>query len=239
MSDISKGNLNENNKGSKIENNTESKMTSRKFNNKIRKDKNKNKYKLLGLVSMIILFVGSFTVTYYVINKDLNGEEVVMASSHNIEEKYDSVNIIYKTKFLANEENSQGNTTLDQSIEKFGEEKDDILSMSKEELESNFAKRNYKLESVIKNEIILLREVDKHLYKPNKYIVGIKDGFVAVLKTKENNEAYIEDMDKDITDISIENLPVADLEYLKRGREDYEFDTKEQALGFIKAIFKS
>ncbi|SHI09996.1 hypothetical protein SAMN02745196_02845 [Clostridium collagenovorans DSM 3089] len=203
-------------------------------------NKNKDKYIVIGVLSLVMLFVTSFTLTYYLMNnKDYANEDTAMASSHGIEEHYDKISIFYKTKFLANAENSQENSTLDQVIEKQGEDKDKLLAMSKEELKTALEKGDYKLEEVVKNEITLVREFDKYLYAPNKYIIGIKDGYVAVLKTKEDNEAYVEDEKTDVTDISTKNLPVADLEFLKRGNKMYEFNTKDEALNYIKALFRS
>lgn len=97
----------------------------------------------------------------------------------------------------------------------------DFAGKSKSDLE----KDDYTVESITSDEVVLFKKVDS--YSPKKYILGIKDGYLAIFRTDDQGNLYIEDESTDVTDI--EAPTEEDYNLLVKGSKEYQFDTKEQA----------
>lgn len=72
-----------------------------------------------------------------------------------------------------------------------------------------------------------MKEEDK--YMPNKYVVGIKGDNIAIYRTDKSGNMYIEDENKDITDIKTNKLKEQDIHMLTTGDKYFQCDTREEA----------
>jgi hypothetical protein len=97
----------------------------------------------------------------------------------------------------------------------------DFAGKSKVELESD----KYIVESFSASEVVLIKKVDS--YAPNKYVLGVKDECLAIYKTDDEGNLYIEDESTDITDI--EPPTKEDFNQLVKGNKVYQFNNKEDA----------
>ncbi|MBP2032494.1 hypothetical protein J2Z42_001166 [Clostridium algifaecis] len=102
-----------------------------------------------------------------------------------------------------------------------------LAGKTKSEIESIYEKSGYNVDSFNSLQVVLIRNVDK--YAPNKYVVGIKDGFIAIYKTDKNGNMFIEDSTRDVTDIKTSRLKQKDIELLTNGDKYFECDTLEDA----------
>ncbi|GAA0747708.1 hypothetical protein [Clostridium oceanicum] len=104
------------------------------------------------------------------------------------------------------------------SLELEGKDRKQIENMYKEE--------GYEVEKFTSAQVTLLKKIDK--YMPNKYVLGIKGDKIAIYRTDENGNMYIEDEQKDITDIKINRLKEQDIEMLTKGNKYFQCDTREE-----------
>jgi hypothetical protein len=74
---------------------------------------------------------------------------------------------------------------------------------------------------------VLIKEVNK--YAPNKYVLGIKDGYIAIYKTDKDGNMFIENDKVDITDVRTNRLKQADIKLLTKGDKYFQCDTREDA----------
>lgn len=103
----------------------------------------------------------------------------------------------------------------------------ELSGKSKDEVEKIYKSAGYKVEKFNGKEIVLVREVDK--YAPNKYVLGIKDGFIAIFKTDKEGNMFIENINTDITDIKVKRLKEEDIKLLTKGDKYFQCNTKEEA----------
>lgn len=87
-------------------------------------------------------------------------------------------------------------------------------------------KLGYTVESISTEEVVLKKVVDS--YAPNKYVLGVKGQYIAIYKTDDKGNMYIEDIEKDVTDIEVPTQ--GDYELLLKGSKDFQFDTKEAVI---------
>lgn len=102
-----------------------------------------------------------------------------------------------------------------------------LVGKSKNEIEEAFKDEGYKVEQMNASQVSLIREEDQ--YSPNKYVLGIKDGFIAIFKTDNAGNMFIEDGKRDITDIKIEKLKSEDIRLLTKGDKYFQCNTREDA----------
>lgn len=98
----------------------------------------------------------------------------------------------------------------------------EFIGKNKEAIE----KLGYTVEDISKDEVVVKKVVDS--YAPNKYILGVKGQNIAIYKTDDKGNMYIEDEEKDVTDIEVPTQ--GDYELLLKGSKDFEFDTKEEVV---------
>lgn len=183
----------------------------------------RNRIKIRNIL-LAVLTIIVFSGTYYICIHKLkntstvdNTEKVVNANS-NINSKVSSnASIIFKVKYtksgdiVKQKENNSG----------------DLSGKTKDELNEMYKEDGYKVESITPSQVVLIKEVDK--YAPNKYVVGIKDGYIAIYKTDGDGNMFIENKQRDITDIKTNRLKKADIELLTKGNKYFECSTREDA----------
>lgn len=96
----------------------------------------------------------------------------------------------------------------------------DFAGKSKDALE----KQGYEVESITKNEAILIKKVDT--YAPNKYVLGVKGNCYAIYKTDASGNMFIENESSDITNIKVQ----IEGEYnsLVKGNKRFQYNTREE-----------
>lgn len=92
---------------------------------------------------------------------------------------------------------------------------------TKKELEDS----GYTIENFTQSEVVLSRKIDS--YEPNKYVLGVKNDCLAIYKTDNEGNMYIEDESTDITDIEVPTK--SDYDLLEKGSKYLQFDSKEEA----------
>ena len=185
------------------------------------------------MLLIIVLVLGLW------INVNLNSnKEAVISYIEHVYSDDDCVKIIYQSKYITDEQSKKEKCIIDETINKYDDKKI-VLSMSKEELINMFGKEDYNFEKIEGNEIFFTRKYKKYKYEPNKYVIGINNNRIAIFKTDEKGELFIEDPEKDITDIFVDKLPEDDIIYLKFGGEEYQYNSREEAEEGVKAMFKS
>lgn len=103
----------------------------------------------------------------------------------------------------------------------------ELVGKSKDEIEKIYKDEGYKVEELKNSVLTLVKEEDK--YMPNKYVVGIKGQNIAIYRTDESGNMYIEDEQKDVTDIKIDKLKEQDVHMLTTGDKYFQCDTREEA----------
>lgn len=198
------------------------------------------------LIVFPIFLITIFSLTYGIFNiKNNKNQKIATNKKEEFREKKEkvgvdnslnSIRIIYESVYSKPE--GVNNTAVDEYIEKFSKDKEIIGDMTKDEVVAAFKKDDYSLKDIRKNEIIFSRTVDKYKYSPNKYVIGIKDGYVAIFKVNKEGNLTLESP-KDITTINIKDLPEGDVVLLKKGDKIYEFDSKEEAIEGLEGIFRT
>ncbi|MFX0547996.1 hypothetical protein ACOAKC_01550 [Hathewaya histolytica] len=202
-----------------------------------------NKKKLLIFIPSF--FIAIFLLTYGIstfenrnhkVSSNKQGEAKT-EEKINIDNSSNSIKIVYESVYLK-PEGEQNKTTVDECIEKFNKDKKVISDMTKEQVLAVFKKHDYNLKDINKDQIVFSRSINKYKYQAGKYVIGIKDGSVAIFKVDKNGNMLLESP-KDITTIKVEQLPEGDIELLQKGDKIYEFNTKEEAVEGVEAIFRT
>lgn len=183
----------------------------------------KKKYTLL-ILGIIIAFFGIFELSYNIGLKKLN------YLNNNASGDKPTASDIDKLTLNANSERvvaPDAKVILKLEYGKSGDidnremTTSDFVGKSKEQLET----QGYKVESITKNEVILIKKVDT--YTPNKYILGVKQNCFAIYKTDANGNMYIENESSDITNIKVPTQ--GDYNILVKGSKSFQFNTREEA----------
>ncbi|CAM2781614.1 hypothetical protein HAHI6034_00695 [Hathewaya histolytica] len=202
-----------------------------------------NKKKLLIFIPSF--FIAIFLLTYGISTFENRNHkassnkqgEAKTGEKINIDNSSNSIKIVYESVYLK-PEGEQNKTTVDECIEKFNKDKKVISDMTKEQVLAVFKKHDYNLKDIKKDQIVFSRSINKYKYQEGKYVIGIKDGSVAIFKVDKNGNMLLESP-KDITTIKVEQLPEGDIELLQKGDKIYEFNTKEEAVEGVEAIFRT
>lgn len=73
----------------------------------------------------------------------------------------------------------------------------------------------------------MIKNINK--YAPDKYVLGIKNGFIAIYKTDRQGNMFIENEKRDITHISTDRLKQEDIKLLTKGDKYFQCNTREEA----------
>ncbi|EJO5346478.1 hypothetical protein NRP93_000528 [Clostridium botulinum] len=187
---------------------------------------------IITIVSLFVLFVS----IYYIASIKIKNNEVDSSKRQVKQEdvKEDSLavgstgnevldknsKIIFKIKYKKSGDTiTVRETKVSDNVE--------LVGKGREEVEKIYSKEGYKVEEFKDHIMSLVKEEDK--YMPNKYIVGIKGENIAIYRTDESGNMYIEDENKDITDIKIDRLKEQDIHMLTSGDKYFQCDTREEA----------
>lgn len=183
--------------------------------------------KALLAISTILVFALSCYICITKI-KDYNAKKDVY--QFNTKE-YNAVNANSDADYTVS---TKGNLIFKIQYDKSGDieiEKEEsakkLSGSTKNEVENFYRKSGYEVDSFSPLEVVLVRKVDK--YAPDKYVVGIKNGFIAIYKTDKSGNMFIEDSKRDITDIKTSRLKDKDIELLTKGDKYFQCDTREDA----------
>ena len=182
--------------------------------------------------TLIIVFLVAYTIMTIEFNKtDSNNKttpyvpeaasQSVVTNSSSVIKVGTNTKVTLKVKYLRS-----GNVT---SAEISNVE---LIGKTKEEVDTIYKIQGYAIDLFNEAEVVLSKSVDKYSdskYIPGKYVLGIKDDNVAIFKSNDQGELYIEDSANDITNIKTKNLKKADIDILNSG--DLQFATKEDAEG--------
>lgn len=181
----------------------------------------------------VVLVAASFSIGYYwgisnhtnkstQVNRRPNNSEVlntINTISPVSEVKVTiNTNVVFKVRYSKSD---------DTKIEKTLSKPIDLVDKTKDGLNKLYSAEGYRVESMNSNEVDLVKLLDN--YSPNKYVLGIKGDYVAIFKTDNTGNMFIENIANDITDISTKNLKKGDIELLTNGTKDIQFDSRSEA----------
>lgn len=106
-----------------------------------------------------------------------------------------------------------------------------LKGKTKEDLNELYSKDGYKVFSINSEEAVLMRELDR--YEPDKYVLGIKDGYIAIFKTDRDGNMFIQNEKRDITDIKTNKLKDEDITLLTKGDKYFQCSTREDAQAIL------
>lgn len=184
-------------------------------------------------ILLVILTIAIFSLSYYVcinrlkstnikkgryqVNNKTGAQDTLTVHSNVDGVVSVNANVVFKVKYAKSGE-----------IVTEKEEKADALAgKKKDEVNDVYKDEGYTVQNITSSEVLLIREVDK--YAPNKYVLGIKDGYIAIYKTDKDGNMFIEDDKRDVTDIKTDKLKQADIQLLTKGDKYFQCDTREDA----------
>lgn len=183
--------------------------------------------KTLLVILTLLVFIFSCYICITKIKNYNSGNSVYQTKT----QKYDSIST---NSDLGNTVSKKGNLIFKVEYSKSGDiqvEKEEsakkLTGDTKSEVKKLYEKSGYKVDSFSPLEIVLVKKLNK--YSPNKYVLGIKNGFIAIYKTNKNGDMFIEDSTRDITDIKTSKLKKKDIELLTKGDKYFQCDTREDA----------
>lgn len=185
-------------------------------------------------ILLVILTIAIFSLSFYVCvnklkvtnikdNKDqFNSTNLVVPDGLTVHSNLDDVvsanaNLVFKVKYI-----KSGEVVTEKE-----EKAENLSGKKKNEVDEIYKNEGYKVENITSSEVVLIREVDK--YAPNKYVLGIKDGRIAIYKTDKDGNMFIENDERDLTDIKTDKLKEADIQLLTKGDKYFQCDTREDA----------
>lgn len=177
----------------------------------------------------LVIFVGGY-LSYYKYSKASKYEEELYKNSNAVMSKNKLQNTVkYNTKLIFKVMYLKSNNTIEeqQRAEKYDKS---IVGYDREKLQSYFLKKDFKIDKMDSGEVILTKSLDR--YSPNKYVISIektdKGEYMAIFKTDNEGNMYIEKKE-DVTEIRTNLLRKEEVEMLKNGSSEFQFDTKEKA----------
>ena len=180
-----------------------------------------NKRKLFVFITISLALI--FTLTYciadiYMMKKKAEKENTAVATQNTEKNIADDMKIC-----LMSGDNIDEDLSLKDLREKYN--LDSALTINK--LCSALKEIGYELEDAGESELTFKREASKSV-NPNKYYIGEKEGYLAIYKSDDNGNLFIEkDSDVYKDHKKVEMLPEDDKTQISNF--DLEYDTKEDA----------
>lgn len=180
-----------------------------------------NKRKLFVFITISLALI--FTLTYciadmYMMKKKAEKENTAVATQNTEKNIADDMKIC-----LMSGDNIDEELSLKDLREKYN--LDSALTINK--LCSALKEIGYELEDAGESELTFKREASKSV-NPNKYYIGEKEGYLAIYKSDDNGNLFIEkDSDVYKDHKKVEMLPEDDKTQISNF--DLEYDTKEDA----------
>lgn len=184
--------------------------------------------KYIKILSLCLAFAVVFLMIYYLSLKNLNlhiSDNKKTKSISTVSKEQNSGNEDYierSTKIVFKTIYKKSNSTVTDKSVTAG----DMNILSKSELADRCKYEGYTIESISRNQIVLIKELDQfapNKNEPNKYVLGISDGYVAIFKTDSQGYMHVEYR----SDIKESILKDADKRMLTEG--DLSFNTKDEA----------
>lgn len=179
------------------------------------------------IISCVFILIVSFTISYnYGLKKygedGTNAKKAKNDSTVNVDKALNSFNsdetVSPSAKVILNIEYKKS-----EEVDKKEQNSGEFAGKTKQQIEA----MGYTVEKISKAEVVLHKKVDS--YKPGKYVVGIKDDYLAIFKVDNEGKLIIEDESKDITKIQTKKLKQGDIDLLVSGSKDFQFDTRDGA----------
>lgn len=180
-----------------------------------------NKRKLFVFITISLALI--FTLTYciadiYMMKKKAEKENTAVATQNTEKNIADDMKIC-----LMSGDNTDEELSLKDLREKYN--LDSALTINK--ICSALKEIGYELEDAGESELTFKREASKSV-NPNKYYIGEKEGYLAIYKSDDNGNLFIEkDSDVYRDHKKVEMLPEDDK--IKINSFELEYDTKEDA----------
>lgn len=180
-----------------------------------------NKRKLFVFITISLALI--FTLTYciadiYMMKKKAEKENTAVATQNTEKNIADDMKIC-----LMSGDNTDEELSLKDLREKYN--LDSALTINK--ICSALKEIGYELEDAGESELTFKREASKSV-NPNKYYIGEKEGYLAIYKSDDNGNLFIEkDSDVYRDHKKVEMLPEDDK--IKISSFELEYDTKEDA----------
>lgn len=180
-----------------------------------------NKRKLFIFITISLALI--FTLTYciadiYMMKKKAEKENTAVATQNTEKNIADDMKIC-----LMSGDNTDEELSLKDLREKYN--LDSALTINK--ICSALKEIGYELEDAGESELTFKREASKSV-NPNKYYIGEKEGYLAIYKSDDNGNLFIEkDSDVYRDHKKVEMLPEDDK--IKISSFELEYDTKEDA----------
>ncbi|WP_040330248.1 hypothetical protein [Clostridium ihumii] len=190
---------------------------------------------------LLILFISSYTISRYNFkDKDVNTLTKETASQ-NIKSEGAEIKFLIKysncNDFIEDEK-------MNKIVEK---DKDKLKGLTQKELEEIYKEYNYKLSKCIDNKIEFVKDIEGYQYGNGKFFIGISGEKVVIYnRNQEGNLIIAESVvpngrSEDQRPIKLNNIKDKGnlTETLYEGKKEYQFDTKEEALEYAKALCNS
>ncbi|GAA0114482.1 hypothetical protein [Clostridium senegalense] len=200
-------------------------------------------YKFQILSSLIIVFALFFCGYSFYINIAKNKQVDTLTK------EVSSANIKDNTvvEFLIKYSNCNNFINDDKMMKLVEKDKDKIKDLKEGQLEEIYKGYGYKLDKHTSNKITFIKEIPGYAYESGKYFIGINENKVVIYNKKEdNNLVVVENMvpnvrSEDKRPITLENLKDKGnlIESFYEGKKEYQFDDKESALEYAKALCSS
>lgn len=176
---------------------------------------------IIAIVSSVVVFatvyIGSY---YYKINTIENAKDKTTDVMMKDTKEFNDAAIIYFTrKNINNQDEVYYKVTVGEFKKKLN-----VKELSKEELIKVLEKEGYKKTEAKDGNLAFTKENGTGL-EPNKYYIGDKDGYIAIFKTDENGNAFIEKQ-SDISNRRTKYFPAPDIELIE-GFE-LKFNTRQE-----------
>lgn len=181
-----------------------------------------NKRKLFISITMILALIFSLTYCFadrYLMNKRNAEKQNTAVATQNTEK-----NLEDDTKVcLISGEKTDDELTLKELEAKYNLNSNITLNSLCTELKQ----KGYELDGVDDSKLIFKKE-EEYSVKPDKYYIGEKDGYLAIYKTDENANLFIEkDADVYRDNKKVDNLTQDDKNKIKNF--EFEYDNKDDA----------
>ncbi|MFD3156414.1 hypothetical protein ACFIJ5_06065 [Haloimpatiens sp. FM7330] len=191
-------------------------------------------YTVCCVILAIVVFGGSYYLYLNRYKDNKKSQPKSEVSSNTVMGKVDFKNVvnnktklIFKTIYM-----KSGSESLEEKI--VGKDAKELIGFDRAKIEEKYTNKGFDVEKMNNSEIILIKREDK--YAPDKYVVGIKKTdngeYLAIFRTDNEGNLCIEN-EKDITAINIKVLRDGDIELLRNGCSDFEFNNKEKAQELI------